>query len=155
MAKSHPFGKLAPFAGKVDAASAVDCDKIISREPFYCGGNSWRCDPKLFSQTSADRRLALFQHFPYGLEIVFARYACFLALHSLLRRFQFTRGRVQSAWVSQAIGERRDAKADVLENSLIRFSIGAEGIFNEPIFHFAVVFEDAVFFHAAHIHDEI
>src|SRR5215467_5890571 len=81
MAKSHALGELPPFTGEINAASAINFHKIVTREPLEGGGDRRWSDAKLFREARADRRLPFFEHFPNGFEIVFARDARLLLLH--------------------------------------------------------------------------
>jgi len=84
MAKSHAFGKLAALAGKIDASGAIDANQIVAREAFERGGDSGRRDAEFFGEARADGRLPFFEHFPNCFQIIFARYAGLLPLHTSL-----------------------------------------------------------------------
>jgi hypothetical protein len=71
MAESHTFGNGAAFASQIDASVASYGDKIVAAHPFECGSDSGGSDAEFFRKTRADGRLALFDEFPDGFEIVF------------------------------------------------------------------------------------
>ena len=84
MAKSHTLGELAALAGEVDAAGTIDANEVVAREAFERSGDSGRCDGELFRETRTDGGLPFFEHFPNCFQIIFARYAGLLPLHTSL-----------------------------------------------------------------------
>ncbi len=71
MAESHTFGDGAAFASQIDAAVASYGDEIVAAHPFESSSDGGRSDVEFFRKTRADGRLAFFDQFPDGFEIVF------------------------------------------------------------------------------------
>src|SRR5881394_1080617 len=84
MTEDHALGELAALAGKIDTAGAIDADQIVTGEAFECSSDGGRRDGEFFGEARADGRLPFFEHFPNRFQIIFARYAGLLPLHTSL-----------------------------------------------------------------------
>src|SRR2546430_6786956 len=155
MTEDHAFGELTAFAGKIDAASTIDANEIVAREAFERSGDSGRRNGEFFREARADRRLPFFEHFPNCFQIIFPRYAGLLPLHTSLCLLWICAGDWRAVRRGEALRQVHDSSLNFLENSLIRFGIRAEGIFDGPIFDFGEVFEYLFFRIATHVNDEI
>ena len=71
MAEGHALGNGAAFAGEINVAVASDGYEIVAAHAFERGSDGGRSDVQLFSQARADGRLAFFDKFPDGFEVVF------------------------------------------------------------------------------------
>src|SRR6266404_4065723 len=79
MAQGHAFGYGAAFASQADLAIAGNRDQIVAAHAFERGSNGGRSYAQFFSQARADGRLAFFEQFPDGFEVVFLGDAGFCA----------------------------------------------------------------------------
>lgn len=82
MAQHKMVRDLLPFRGEIDATAATNAKIAAARHALQRRGDCRRSDFEILSKSRADRYLFLLDEFPDGFQVVFLRYAGFLAAQS-------------------------------------------------------------------------
>lgn len=92
MAESEAPGFGSAARSEHDAAAAFDAQQAVARQAFERGGDGGRRDAQFIGEARADGRAAFLDHFPDGLQIVFAGDAGFFARHDAVVASRFSSG---------------------------------------------------------------
>src|ERR1700732_754420 len=169
MPQNQMVRDLLPFRREINAPAAPDAKIAPASHALQRRGNGGRSDAKILGETRADWHLFLLDEFPDGFQVVFLRYAGFLAAQVFYDSSAYecncvvswsarrARGLFRCAGMvfrAETRGQIRDARFDIIADAAVGCQIVAVGIFHIPIFEI-VIAEFAAAVIARHVDDQV